>query len=139
VANSTVAPVSVGRTVATSGKETPIQSDQRTKLDAHKSDLAAKALARFGNFKSPKEDADEFATFWESAIAETLDEIDKSLDFDSADSTYGSATIRVDNLQDGIVQLERVRATGRGRRGKGSVLETLKGIWYSGAGRYLPI
>lgn len=85
------------------------------------------------------EEADEFSTFWESAIAETIDEIDNAIDFDSADMTYSSATIRATDLEDGIIKFERVRATGRGRRAKESIIDTIKGIWYSGSGRYLPI
>jgi hypothetical protein len=122
-----------------SAKQIPLQSDER-RFEQHKAELTAKTRAQLIKIKPPQEDADEFATFWESAIAETIDEIDNAVDFDSADMAYGSATARATDLEDGIVQFERVRATARGRKAKGSVVDTLKEIWYSGGGRrYLPI
>jgi len=122
-----------------SGKTIPRQSDE-SRLGQHKAELAAKTRAQLVKIKPPQEDAEEFTTFWESAIDETIDAIGNAMDFDSADIAYGSATARATDLQDGIVQFERVRATGRGRKAKGSVIDTLKEIWYSGGGRrYLPI
>jgi hypothetical protein len=104
-----------------------------------KAELAAKTRSHLSKIKPPTEEVDEFSTFWESAIAETIDEIDNAIDFDSADMTCSSATARATDLEDGIVKFERVRATGRGRRAKESIIDTIKGIWYSGSGRYLPI
>jgi hypothetical protein len=65
-----------------------------SKLDQHKAELAAKTRSHLSKIKPPTEEADEFSTFWESAISETIDEIDNAIDFDSADMAYSSATAR---------------------------------------------
>jgi len=125
----------------TPSKITSSKSGDTAVLRDHKRIVAEKAKHKMEEIKTPRGVVEEYTQLRDSHMDDIITQIDSAEDIGRADQILEYTSQTVSKFQNSLAEMERVRATGRGKKESTSLLELVQRIWNTGGvggRRYFP-